>query len=228
VSVATDERDATALSLRDRKRERTRRALIAAAAELFERKGYDETTVAEIAAEAEIGTRTFFSYFASKEEILFPESDARVRATIDAIAHRDPVDGPADVLLRALETVAESDTDIVGPMAVVRMRLFWTVSAVRGRALQVQLAAQQEIARELHAAFPDELDRVSAATLVGALTGAVNGALVALMDTEDGVDATALDAADMRAQVWRATELALRPWRQTNGPESPPNDGAEP
>jgi AcrR family transcriptional regulator len=68
---------APALSLRDRKRERTRRALIDAAVALFERKGYDETTVAEIAAAADIGTRTFFSYFASKEDILFRDSDTR-------------------------------------------------------------------------------------------------------------------------------------------------------
>ena len=64
------------MSLRDRKRARTRQALVDAATDLFERNGYDETTVADIAAAAEIGTRTFFSYFASKEELLFPESDA--------------------------------------------------------------------------------------------------------------------------------------------------------
>src|SRR5258705_13161589 len=72
-------------SLRERKRARTRRALVEAAAALFERNGYDETTIADIADAAEIGTRTFFSYFASKEELLFPESDARVRAAVDAI-----------------------------------------------------------------------------------------------------------------------------------------------
>ena len=71
---------APARTLRDRKRERTRLALIDAAADLFERRGYDRTTVADIAAAADIGTRTFFSYFASKEELLFPESDARVAA----------------------------------------------------------------------------------------------------------------------------------------------------
>ena len=76
--------------LRDRKRARTRQALVDAATELFERNGYDETTVADIAAAAEIGTRTFFSYFASKEELLFPESDARVRAAVEAIASRGP------------------------------------------------------------------------------------------------------------------------------------------
>ena len=123
---------APALSLRDRKRERTRRALIDAAAALFERKGYDETTVAEIAAAADIGTRTFFSYFASKEDILFPDSDTRTQTTIQAIADRDPAEGPVDVLVRALETVADTDADMVSPMAAVRMRLFRTVPAVRG------------------------------------------------------------------------------------------------
>ena len=179
---------APALSLRDRKRERTRRALIDAAAALFERKGYDEITVAEIAAAADIGTRTFFSYFASKEDILFPDSDTRSQTTIQAIADRDPAEGPVDVLVRALETVADTDADMVSPMAAVRMRLFRTVPAVRGKALQVQMAAQQQIASELHAAFPAELDRVGAAALAGAFTGAVSGALTALMDDDDALD----------------------------------------
>jgi AcrR family transcriptional regulator len=202
------------LSLRDRKRERTRRALIDAAAELFERKGYDETTVAQIAAAAEIGTRTFFGYFASKEDILFPDSDMRTRTTIEAIADRDPAEGPVEVLVRALETVAETDADMVGPMAAVRMRLFRTVPTVRGKALQVQMAAQQQIARELHAAFPGELDRVGAAALAGAFTGAVSGALTALMDEDDTADGITPDAAQLRARVRQATDLALRPWQR--------------
>lgn len=206
------EHGAAAPSLRERKRERTRQALVDAAAELFERKGYDETTVAEIAAAAEIGTRTFFGYFASKEDILFPDSDARAETTIKAIAERDPAEGPVDVLLRALETVAETDADMVSPMAAVRMRLFRTVPAVRGKALQIQMSAQQEIARALQAAFPDELDRVSAAALTGALTGAVSGALDALMEDEDAAT-VGLDAARLRERVQQATELALRPWR---------------
>ncbi|MEU9481881.1 helix-turn-helix domain-containing protein [Streptomyces sp. NPDC048191] len=205
------EHGAPASSLRERKRERTRQALIDAAAELFERNGYDETTVAEIAAAAEIGTRTFFGYFASKEDILFPDSDTRARTTIEAIANRDPAEGPVDVLVRALETVAETDADMVSPMAAVRMRLFRTVPAVRGKALQIQMSAQQEIAGALQAAFPDELDRVGAAALTGALTGAVNGALDALMDDEDA--ATVLDPDRLRERVQQATELALRPWR---------------
>src|SRR5581483_7017033 len=98
-------------SLRGRKGARTRRAVVEAATALFERDGYEQTTVAEIAAAAEIGTRTFFSYFASKEDVLFPDGDARIQAAIDAIADRRPGEGPADILLRALHQVGDGSDD---------------------------------------------------------------------------------------------------------------------
>jgi AcrR family transcriptional regulator len=200
------------MSLRDRKRARTRQALIDAATELFERQGYDETTVAEIAAAAEIGTRTFFSYFASKEELLFPESDARVRATLDAIAARGPDDGPAEVLLRALGDAADTSDDLVGPLAALRTRLIRTVPAVRGRALAIQFDAQRKIARHLAEAFPDRLDPVGAAALTGAFVGAITGALQALLDGAD--QATPVEPAALRSAVRTATEVALGPWRR--------------
>src|SRR6185369_5508139 len=96
---------------------------------LFEAKGYEQTTVADIAAAAEIGTRTFFGYFATKEELLFPESDIRVRAAVDEIAARGPQDGPAEVLLRALRRVGEDSDDMTGRLAALRMRLVRQVPA---------------------------------------------------------------------------------------------------
>lgn len=198
------------MSLRDRKRARTRQALIDAAAELFERKGYDETTIADIAAAAEIGARTFFSYFASKEDLLFPAGDERVQAAVDAIATRGPGDGPAEVLLRALGEINDTSDEMVSPMAALRLRLIQTVPAVRGRGLQLQLDAQREIAKHLADAFPDQLDLVRAAALTGAFVGAVTGALQALLEGTDGADPAALQAA-MRT----ATEVALTPWRRS-------------
>lgn len=199
-------------TLRDRKRDRTRKALIDAAVDLFERHGYDGTTVADIAATADIGTRTFFSYFASKEELLFPDTDARVRAAVAAIAARKPHDRPADVLLRALRDVAGPDgetDDMVDRVAALRLRLIRTVAAVRGRSLQIQLDAQREIAGHLRQAFPHELDEVSAAALVGAFIGAVSGALQVLLD-----DPATLDDPDrLREQLHHATDVALHPWQ---------------
>ena len=196
------------MSLRDRKRARTRQALVDAATELFESQGYDETTVADIAAAAEIGTRTFFSYFPTKEELVFPESDARVRAAVDAIATRDQHERPAEVLLRALRLIGEDSDEMASRLAALRMRLIQTVPAVRGRALQVQVAAQREIARHLAAAFPDELDEVNAAALTGAFVGAITGALQVLLEDMDNPT----DPAVVQEAVQRATDLALRPW----------------
>jgi AcrR family transcriptional regulator len=195
-------------NLRDRKKERTRQALVDAATDLFERRGYDQTTVADIAAAADIGTRTFFSYFASKEELLFPETDTRVKAAEDAIAARRPADRPADVLLRALQDVSETSADMTGRLAALRTRLIQTVPAVRGRALQIQLDAQRDIARRLHAAFPHDLDEVSAAALVGAFIGAITGALQALFD-----EAQPATPAQLTDRLRQATDIALRPWR---------------
>ncbi len=201
-----------ARSLRERKRDRTRRALVDAAVELFERDGYDGTTVADIAAAADIGTRTFFSYFASKEELLFPESDARVQAAVTAIAERKPEDRPVDVLLRGLRDTAGAvggSDDLVDRVAAMRMRLIKSVPVVRGRALQIQLDAQREIARHLQQAYPEELDQVTAAALVGAFVGAVTGALEVLLEAPGAPG----NADDLRRQLRRATEVALRPWR---------------
>ena len=53
------------MGLRERKRQQTRQELISAAMRLFGEKGYEQTTVAEIAAAAGVSTKTFFNYFAS-------------------------------------------------------------------------------------------------------------------------------------------------------------------
>ncbi|MEU4404495.1 TetR/AcrR family transcriptional regulator [Streptosporangium sp. NPDC023963] len=212
------------MSLRDRKRARTRQTLVDAATDLFERDGYDETTIADIAAAADIGTRTFFSYFASKEELLFPESDARVRAAIEAIASRGPDDGPAEVLLRALRKVGDDSDDLAGRLAALRLRLVRTVPVVRGRALQMQFDAQREIARHLAAAFPEQLDEVSAAALTGAFVGAVTSALQVLLEDPDRMR----DPAEVQAAVRRATDVALTPWLRAPAerPDHPPRDTA--
>jgi AcrR family transcriptional regulator len=192
-------------SLRERKRVRTRQALIDAAAELFERRGYDGTTIADIAAAADVSTRTFFSYFASKEEVLFPDADARVNAALTAIDERRAGEQPTQVLLRALGELGDAGDDLVGPMAALRLRFVRSVPSVRGRGLQRQLDAQTEIAARLHAAFPDELDEVEAAALVGAFVGAIAGALEVLLRDEHDPDV-------VRARLQRATAVARRPW----------------
>ncbi|MGW6521330.1 TetR family transcriptional regulator [Streptomyces sp. NPDC054962] len=69
---------------------------LAAAMELFATKGYEATTVDEIAAAAGVARRTFFRHFRSKEEAIFPDHDdtlIRAEAVLNAApAHEHPLD----------------------------------------------------------------------------------------------------------------------------------------
>jgi len=89
-------------NLRDRKKRRTRAALERATVRLAAEKGYDHVTVEEIAAEADVSVRTFFNYFASKDEALIgadPEAGPRIAERI--LAFPDEV-SPFDAYRRSI------------------------------------------------------------------------------------------------------------------------------
>ncbi|AKH85554.1 transcriptional regulator [Streptomyces sp. CNQ-509] len=82
-----------------------RRDIAAAAMELFATKGYEATTVDEIAAAAGVARRTFFRHFRSKEEAIFPDHDdtlERVKAVLDAAP---PHEYPLDTVCRGIREV---------------------------------------------------------------------------------------------------------------------------
>ncbi|XYI02171.1 TetR family transcriptional regulator [Sorangium sp. So ce1128] len=79
-----------------------RERLQAAALELFEERGYDRTTVGDIAARADLTERTFFRYFTDKREVLFSGTDEFEKLIVSGVASAPKTMSPLDVVVAAL------------------------------------------------------------------------------------------------------------------------------
>ena len=77
-----------------------------AAMELFHERGYDRTTVEEIAARAGLTERTFFRYFTDKREVLFAGSESLAQLIIDTIKAAPTTTAPFDAVVAALEATS--------------------------------------------------------------------------------------------------------------------------
>jgi AcrR family transcriptional regulator len=80
----------TGLGLRERKKLRTRETIVEVALRLFATQGYDETTIAQIADEAEVSPSTFFAYFHTKEAVVFDRYDEAIALLAEHIEQRPP------------------------------------------------------------------------------------------------------------------------------------------
>jgi len=92
---------------RERRRRANRRRIAETAIARFERRGFSATTVDEIAASCDIGRRTFFRYFQSKEELLYPFLEESRAMTATVLDQQGPEVRPAAAMRTALLYVAE-------------------------------------------------------------------------------------------------------------------------
>jgi AcrR family transcriptional regulator len=162
-------------SLRDRKKDRTRRTIQEQALRLFAAKGFQATTIEEIAAAAEVAPRTFFRYFPTKEEVIFWSKHQPLLAGF--VAAR-PTDEPAaEALRRGLVDGLASFYDQDRERLLERSKLACRTPALqpRWRQQQADLAAgMTALLADRLRARPDDLEvRAIAAAIAAALFVAI-------------------------------------------------------
>lgn len=132
-------------SLRERKKAATRSRLMAVAMRLFAERGFESTTVEEIAAAADVAPRTFFRYFPTKVDVLFADHREFVALLRETLASRPATESILDAVRRA--SLVWIDRVMSDPsLFLVRSRLVATVPAARAHSRYLDAEYEDVIA----------------------------------------------------------------------------------
>lgn len=156
--------------LRERKKARSRLAISNIATKMFIERGFDDVTVAEVAAAADVSVATIFNYFETKEELFFDREGEVIEAQRRFILERKAGETVTSVLHR--EFLAAIDAGL--PQFMARganfLRTIEGSSALRARARlgfeKAEASLAETIAEETEAVAGDPTPQIVAAMLV--------------------------------------------------------------
>lgn len=166
-----------------------RDALVAAAFQLFLERGYEQTTVDDIVALAGVGRRSFFRYFPSKEDVVFPDHERCLADMTAFLAAGDEDDEPVrrvcDAARLVLRMYAENPT-----FSVQRYRLTKKVPGLRAYELSVVWRYERALAEYLRGRFASRRDgTLQADVIAAAVVAAHNNALRSWLRSDGQDDA---------------------------------------
>jgi AcrR family transcriptional regulator len=116
--------------LRERKKLKTKEAIQREALRLFQKQGFDETTIEQIAAAAEISPSTFFNYFPAKEDVvLYDQYDPVMVSLIEGASTDEPLSQTIKRALKGLGGAMEPDRQMV----LARAKLGLQAPSLRAR-----------------------------------------------------------------------------------------------
>jgi AcrR family transcriptional regulator len=153
--------------LRERKKQQTRETIERVALKLFAERGYDETTLADIAEAADISPRTIFAYFESKDDILFCEEDSFLDRMKETLDRRPPGSTTVDALRDFISSFPPPDAQ-----AMLRKKVIMVTPDLRMRMRahlgQLEPLLVESIAKDLGAGPGDVRPRLIAASMTAA------------------------------------------------------------
>lgn len=133
-------------TLRERNRIRARNDITTAALILFEKQGFDATTVEQIARAARLSSATVFRHFPSKEDILFGDEDDSAQRMAGCVAARP--DRSVEVTALA-EPMTKFAAELQDERTQTLTRLVMTTRSLEARSLRMRLRWEREVALQL-------------------------------------------------------------------------------
>jgi AcrR family transcriptional regulator len=141
------------LSLRERKKVATRRLLARTALDLFEARGFDHVSVAEIADAADVSKKTVFNYFAVKEDVVLGSTRARIGDPAAVVRKRAVGQTPHGALLASFRQGLDDREPFTGlsdkPEALRIRRLVSQTPALLVRTLHYRHESERQLAEAL-------------------------------------------------------------------------------
>jgi AcrR family transcriptional regulator len=175
------------VGLAARKKERTKRQLAQAAADLFYERGYAATTIDDIVAAVDVSPRTFFRYFPTKEDLVVALGTTSLDLFLEALRTRPPEES-LQVAVR--EAVTQSLAP--GWEDTTRVRSFLALlqetPALRARWLEEAYGKRDRMAELIAARTGTEPTDLRNLIAAGAITLAINTALAAWADQDSEAD----------------------------------------
>jgi AcrR family transcriptional regulator len=193
--------------------ERTREALRQAALDRFLADGFDSTTIAQIADDAGVTVRTFYRHFASKDEVLFADYEARLDWFRRALELRPRRESITRSVLAAVDSFPD-DPQVVSEIARLRAREL-DQRRIEPHIRRVQAELASEIEAHLRRRQP-EADPLVARVTAQAISAAVFAALDTWMA---GGDHDLDELSRLTEQAIEVVERGLAPKRRP--PPSP-------
>lgn len=163
--------------LRERKKQKTRWSIQEHALRLFQEQGYDQTTVDQIAAAAEVSPSTFFRYFKTKEDVVLQDEYDPLFEELVVTAPREL--GPVAALRYALRTALATFDENEVAKTIQRVDLMMSVPAVRMRLLDDLVNAFDRLGVAIAERTGRRPDDMWSRAFAGACAGAMLSAMFA-------------------------------------------------
>ncbi|MEU3773568.1 TetR family transcriptional regulator [Streptomyces sp. NPDC032472] len=161
----------TELGLRESKKQETRQLISDCATRLFIEQGFEQTTIAEVAAAARVAKKTVTNYFPRKEDLALDHHEVFTQSLAAALAARAPGEGPLVALGRAFRATLVEHSPVAGFTGPEFARMVADSPTLSARLRELHDQREEALATALASITPDTAPAIApraAAALIAA------------------------------------------------------------